>query len=194
MWLDFTEFVMGPPRYNFRNNSIKKRSYHHLRDHANEIRSLELDHPIASLVGNFAVATFNKAYQLLVNEKQHKRIDRAEFIKCEYKINFGYFREYFFYMRMKAVEKGKEGFYDTKVICDMVNGNRSLSWFTLAKPTPEITVESSHHYSSSSESEDEGDYVPEPEFMCTGMRRRLKDATRRGYDFISPDRYVFDAP
>ncbi|XP_071717907.1 uncharacterized protein [Rutidosis leptorrhynchoides] len=206
IWLDFKKFA-NRPRYELRSNPKRKISDHHLRGHANELRLLQIDHPMAILVGNFAVDTFNKAYQLLVNENQHKRIDPTEFIKCEYKISFGYFREYFFYMTIKAVEKGKEGLYETKVICDMFDGNRSLSRFILSKPTPENTDESSSKsedegdyedygegHSSSSESEDEGDYVPEPEFMCTGMRRRLKDATCKGYDFICPYRYAFEAP
>ncbi|XP_071697904.1 uncharacterized protein [Rutidosis leptorrhynchoides] len=179
-----------------------------------ERRPIVLEDPMVGVIGNFAVDTFNKVYEMLVNEKEQKRINRPEFLKLSYIKMKGIYSvyTYYFYMTMKAFEKGKEGLYETKVVCEMPrdvpDGCKRLSRFVLTEPEPTPTPTPIHKEiaaevllteedkckevtcSSSSESEDEDRYGNPG--SRTGMIRRRKGATCRGYDFYTPR--GFDGP
>ncbi|XP_071734826.1 uncharacterized protein [Rutidosis leptorrhynchoides] len=98
-------------------------------------KSIELDDPMVGLIGNFAVNTYNEAYRMVVNEKVEKRIKCIEYLKLSYiKMDI-----YYFYLTMTAVEKGKKGFYETKVVFEDPYGDccsRRLSRFYLIRPPP----------------------------------------------------------
>ncbi|XP_071741928.1 uncharacterized protein [Rutidosis leptorrhynchoides] len=61
-----------------------------------------------------------------------------------------------------------------------------INWHESEIMPVESSPADSEDDSSSSESSDEDENVRRPEYRYTGMRRRGKDATCRGYDFISP--------
>ncbi|XP_071712717.1 uncharacterized protein [Rutidosis leptorrhynchoides] len=170
-------------------------------------KSIELDDPMVDLIGNFAVNTYNEAYRMVVNEKVEKRIKCIEYLKLSY-IKM---KRYYFYLMMTALEKGKKGLYEIKVVFEDPYGDccsRRLSRFHLIGPAPlppeiamaEIWLSSSSSIplprleegSSSDEDEDDTGCVGGSD---TGMFQREKGASCTGYDFVTPHGLEgFDGP
>ncbi|GKA09137.1 hypothetical protein Tco_0688468 [Tanacetum coccineum] len=97
-----------------------------------EKRSIALDHPIVSDIGNFAVFTYNKACNMHVKMVEHNLHD-IEFMECKYK-KVG--RIYHFYLTIEAIEEGNLGIYEAEVLCESVAYWRSLCKFNLTNRKP----------------------------------------------------------
>ncbi|GJZ33035.1 hypothetical protein Tco_0578471, partial [Tanacetum coccineum] len=97
-----------------------------------EKRSIALDHPIVSDIGNFAVFTYNKACNMHVKMVEHNLHD-IEFMECKYnKVG----QMYHFYVTIEAIEEGNLGIYEAEVLCASVGYSRSLYKFNLTNRKP----------------------------------------------------------
>ncbi|GJX09554.1 hypothetical protein Tco_0199413 [Tanacetum coccineum] len=97
-----------------------------------EKRSIALDHPIVSDIGNFAVFTYNKACNMHVKMVEHNLHD-IEFMECKYK-KAGPI--YYFNVTIEAIEEGNLGIYEAEVFCESVGYSRSLYKFNLTNRKP----------------------------------------------------------
>ncbi|GJS67124.1 hypothetical protein Tco_0681688 [Tanacetum coccineum] len=97
-----------------------------------EKRSIALDYPIVSDIGNFAVFSYNKACSMHVKMVEHNLHD-IEFMECKYK-KVG--RIYHFYLTIEAIEEGNLGIYEAEVHCESAGYSRSLYKFNLTNRKP----------------------------------------------------------
>ncbi|PWA43040.1 hypothetical protein CTI12_AA502040 [Artemisia annua] len=97
-----------------------------------EKRSIALDHPIVSDIGNFAVVTYNKACNMHVKMVEHN-IHDIEFMECKYKKGH---KAYHFYLTIEAIEEGNVGIYEAEVTCEAFRCSRYLYKFNLTNRKP----------------------------------------------------------
>ncbi|GKC60953.1 hypothetical protein Tco_1088551 [Tanacetum coccineum] len=83
-----------------------------------EIRSTEVEHPIVSIIGNYAINAFNGAFEQHVKNGEHNKLRHYELLECKIlKFDTGYH----FDVTIEAFEEGYIGTYRTEVIwniCD----------------------------------------------------------------------------
>ncbi|GJZ04910.1 hypothetical protein Tco_0538185 [Tanacetum coccineum] len=100
-----------------------------------EKKSIGIDHPFVRVIGEFAVATFNKLCEMLVKKGDHNNIRDFEIMECQY-LHMRVPRHYFIYMTIEAFEKGKLGVYEAKIVCNTDDGRRTLTKFVLTDRRP----------------------------------------------------------
>ncbi|PWA42673.1 hypothetical protein CTI12_AA538640 [Artemisia annua] len=105
--------------------------------------SIEVDHPIVSAIGNFAVKAFNKACEMHVKKSQHNNLHDFELMECKY---IKTATSYYFFMVIEALEEGKRGVYEANVICNSFGGCMILCQFVLTGRKPFGTKEMSGKY------------------------------------------------
>ncbi|GJV29285.1 hypothetical protein Tco_1385733 [Tanacetum coccineum] len=98
-----------------------------------EKKTIEVDHPIVSVIGNFAINAFNNACEMHVKKGEHNNLHDFEFVVCGYS-KFG--TAYHFYMTIEAIEEGNLGTYLAEVICNSSGGARTLCKFVLTDQEP----------------------------------------------------------
>ncbi|GJU57495.1 aldehyde oxidase GLOX [Tanacetum coccineum] len=118
IWMDFVNFDKETP------DSISVDE---------EKKTIEVDHPIVSVIGNFAVNAFNNACEMHVKKGEHNNLHDSEFAICNY-LKFG--MSYHFYMTIEAIEEGNLGTYLAEVICNSSDGARTLCKFVLTDQEP----------------------------------------------------------
>ncbi|GKC60022.1 hypothetical protein Tco_1087620 [Tanacetum coccineum] len=123
IWLEFKEFDKGTRESEVTNPEFDD----------GERRSVEADHPIVSVVGNFAVAAFNKACKKHVKKGEDNNLHGFEFMECKY-LKVG--EVYQFYMIIEAIEEGNPGTYMAEVTCNSINGAKLLCKFFLTDHRP----------------------------------------------------------
>ncbi|PWA72720.1 hypothetical protein CTI12_AA267910 [Artemisia annua] len=123
IWLEFKEFDKGTRESEVTNPELDD----------GERRSVEVDHPIVSVVGNFAVAAFNKACKKHVKKGEDNNLHGFEFMECKY-LKVGEF--YHFYLIIEAIEEGNPGTYLAEVTCNSFNGVKLLCKFFLTDYKP----------------------------------------------------------
>nr|GEU94851.1 hypothetical protein [Tanacetum cinerariifolium]GEV47288.1 hypothetical protein [Tanacetum cinerariifolium] len=98
-----------------------------------ELMSIKVDHPMVRVIGNFAVEAFNKACEMHVKNGEHNNLHDFELMECKYiKTSLSYY----FYMAIEAIEEGKLGIYEAKVICNSFGHEMILCQFVLTDRTP----------------------------------------------------------
>lgn len=110
----FTNFLDGHDKQIWQEFKELNEGFHE----GEEKRSIEVDSPIVSVVGNFAVAAFNDACKKHAKKGQPNNLHGFEFMECKFKKGSG---AYHFYMILKAIEEGKRGTYTAEVVfrtCD----------------------------------------------------------------------------
>ncbi|GKE06051.1 hypothetical protein Tco_1398069, partial [Tanacetum coccineum] len=143
---------------------------------------IKIDNPIVSLIGNFAIASFNKA----IEKGVHKNLRDFEFMECAYiKMRRA---EYYFYMTIEAIEEGKLGVYETKVRLEWEDGRKSLCNFLLTDRTPRGKKKRVKRIQMT----DPGNWFDPMEDEYTGMKHRSKSASCMGYDYRTP--WGFEGP
>lgn len=127
-----------------------------------EKRSIEHDHPFVCAIGEFAVATFNKLREMvwwlffyfrdflhfsidhfltlqthlscqILKKGEQKKLHDYEIMECQY---MKLFKVFYFYMTIEAFEEGILGVYEAKIVCNRVDGKRTLTKFVLTDRTP----------------------------------------------------------
>ncbi|PWA48547.1 hypothetical protein CTI12_AA329770 [Artemisia annua] len=125
IWLEFKEFDTGTRDSEVTNPMFE--FYH------GKIRSIGVDHPIVSVVGNFAVAAFNKACKKHVKKGEDDNLHGFEFMECKY-LKVG--KRYHFYMIIEAIEEGNPGTYMAEVTCSSISTAKLLCKFFLTDYKP----------------------------------------------------------
>ncbi|GKA16796.1 microrchidia 7-like protein [Tanacetum coccineum] len=125
---------------------------------------IEVDNPIVSLVGNFAVAAFNEAIKMYVKKDVHNNLSDFKFVECNYlKMNED---SYYFTIILEAIEEGKAGVYETKVTLGWEDDGRKVVYY-----------QQRTHPGSWSDPEKKS---------YSGLERREKKSSCRGYDYYTP--------
>ncbi|PWA72488.1 hypothetical protein CTI12_AA270100 [Artemisia annua] len=78
-----------------------------------EKRSIEVEHPIVSIIGNYAISAFNSAFEQHVKNGEHNKLRHFEFLECKFS---KFVTGYHFDMTIEAFEEGYIGTYRTEVI------------------------------------------------------------------------------
>lgn len=138
IWLEFKEFDEGTREADVITELVEGGR-----------RSIEVDHTIVSMLGNFAVAAFNSACEKHVKKGEHNNLHDFEFMECEYlKVH----ECYHFYMIIEAIEEGNPGTYMAEVTCNSINGWKALCNFVLTDYEPSGTKATAVSYLSCLES------------------------------------------
>ncbi|GKE24810.1 hypothetical protein Tco_1436322 [Tanacetum coccineum] len=90
---------------------------------------IQLDHPIVSAIGNYAINAFN---DLCKEEKSNNLCDH-QVMNCMY-LKFS--KLYCFYMTIEVIEEGIIGVYEATIACDPVDDRGSLVKFILTDQKP----------------------------------------------------------
>ncbi|GJS31556.1 hypothetical protein Tco_0492176 [Tanacetum coccineum] len=98
-----------------------------------EKNSIEQDHPYVCATGEFAVATFNKLREMILKKGEQKKLHDYEIMEFQY---LKLFKVFYFYMTIEAFEEGNLGVYEAKIVCNRVDGKRTLTKFVLTDRTP----------------------------------------------------------
>ncbi|PWA46357.1 hypothetical protein CTI12_AA510230 [Artemisia annua] len=164
IWLEFKKFDEGTREAEVINPEFVNE----------EMRSLEADHPIVSVVGNFAVAAFNDARRMV---GEHKNLYDFEFMECKY---LKHPQFYYFYMIIEVTQKGNSGSYMAEVACDRFDGPSILCKFVLTDYKPCGTKAMAVSYLSCLESicETMDDLFKEKLGRLKELYRNLKDPVR----------------
>ncbi|GJR13409.1 hypothetical protein Tco_0796061 [Tanacetum coccineum] len=124
IWLGFKEFDKTNPGHFVIHCAT-------LEEHRTPI---EVDNPIVSLVGNFAVAAFNEAIKMYVKKNVDNNLREFKFVESNYlKMNED---NYYFTIILEAIEEGKAGVYETKVKLGWEDGMKTLNTFVLTDREP----------------------------------------------------------
>ncbi|GKB54408.1 hypothetical protein Tco_0905161 [Tanacetum coccineum] len=75
--------------------------------------SIKVEHPIVSIIGNYAINAFNGAFEQHVKNGEHNRLRHFEFLECKF---LKFVCGHHFDMTIEAFEEGYIGTYRTEVI------------------------------------------------------------------------------
>ncbi|GKF18174.1 hypothetical protein Tco_0063092 [Tanacetum coccineum] len=94
---------------------LKEREGGHVKKEGG--RSVDVYHPIVSVLGNFVIASFNNARHLF----------NSKFTECKYLKSYN---AYHFYMIIEAIKEGNHGTYMAEVLCNRYGTVGVLPWLT----------------------------------------------------------------
>nr|GEW56448.1 hypothetical protein [Tanacetum cinerariifolium] len=169
IWLGFKEFDKTNPGHFVIDIAT-------LEEHRSPI---EVDNPIVSLVGNFAAA-FNEAIKMYVKKDVDNNLREFKFVECNYlKMNED---NYYFTIILEAIEEGKAGVYETKVKLGWEDGMKTLNTFVLTdrelRDGRKVVYYQQRTHPGSWSDPEENSY--------SGLERRARKSSCRGYDYYTP--------